>query len=236
MEKKIIFWVVSLSLVAVALAILLPGGRKADTNPRLPWDITVTQQQEIHIFDLTLNKSLLTQARDVFQNQGVVNLFIADDGKPALEAYFERIFLSGLRADFILTLKANETLLNELLARGVRISRSSDHIHKVKLGSEDMALVENLPIELINYIPAANLDEALVTSRFGEPAKKIMETETGITHWVYPNKGLSIGINPEGKELIQYMPLDRIEGLIEQIRENNQQFEAKQKNGTSGHL
>ena len=231
MEKKIIFWVISLSLVAVALAVLLPGGRKVDSNPRLPWDITVTPQQEIQVFDLTLNRSLLTDAREVFQNQGEVNLFIAEDGEPALEAYFERVFLSGLRADFILALKADEELLKSLVERGSRISRTSDSTHKVALGSDDMPLAENLPISLINYIPAANLDEALITSRFGEPADKIIETETGVTHWIYPEKGLSIGINPEGKELIQYMPRERVNPLIEQIKNNNILFESKQKNG-----
>jgi hypothetical protein len=231
MEKKIIFWVISLSVVAVALAILLPGGRKVDSNPKLPWDIRITAQEEIQVFDLTLNKSLLVDAREVFQNQGELNLFVGEDGKPALEAYFERVFLSGLRADFILSLNADETLLNELVERGARISRTSDAIHKVALGSEDMLLAERLPIKLINYVPPANLDEALISSRFGEPANKITETETGITHWIYPEKGLAIGLNPEGKELLQYMPLKQINLLVEQIRYNNSQYEAKMNNG-----
>jgi hypothetical protein len=229
MEKKIIFWVTSLSVVAVALAILLPGGRQADPDPKLPWEVQVTQQNEVQVFDLTLNKSLLTEAREVFKIQGELNLFIGEDGKPALEAYFERVFLSGLRADFILALKADDALLSDFVERGSRISRTSDTTHKIALGSDDQRLAEKLPIELINYIPAANLDESLISSRFGEPAEKITETETGVIHWIYPNRGLTIGLNPEGKELIQYMPLDRIDGLVEQIKNSNAQYDAKMK-------
>ncbi|MES9859558.1 MAG: hypothetical protein ABW157_02880 [Candidatus Thiodiazotropha sp. LLP2] len=231
MEKKIIFWVVSLSVVSVALAILLPGGRQVDTNPRLPWDIHMSAQNEIQVFDLTLNKSSLPEARDVFQSQGKLNLFIDESGQPALEAYFERIYLSGLRADFILGLKADEALLNKLVDRGSRISRTSDSTHKIVLDSDDMILAEKLPIELINYIPAANLDEALINSRFGEPADKITETETGVTHWIYPERGITIGLNPEGKELIQYMPLERIDALVEQIKNSNIEYEAKMNSG-----
>ncbi|MEW8624389.1 MAG: hypothetical protein AB2551_01385 [Candidatus Thiodiazotropha sp.] len=230
MEKKIIFWVISLSVVAVALAILLPGGRKVDSDPKLPWDIQVTANNEIQVFDLTLNKSLLPEAREIFQNQGKVNLFVGADGQPALEAYFERVFLSGLRADFILGLKADESLLNQLVDRGSRISRTSDTTHKIVLGSDDLLIAEQLPIELINYIPAANLDEDLISSRFGQPTDKIVETETGVTHWIYPDRGMTIGVNPEGKELIQYMPLERIRGLVEQIKNSNAQYEDKMKN------
>ncbi|MEJ2619741.1 MAG: hypothetical protein P8163_05655 [Candidatus Thiodiazotropha sp.] len=230
MEKKINFWVISLSVVTDALAILLPGGRKVDTDPKLPWDIQVSANNEIEVFDLTLNKSLLPEARAIFDLPGKVNLFVGEDGQPALEAYFERVFLSGLRGDFILTLKADERLLNQLVDRGSRISRTSDTTHKIVLGSEDLRIADKLPIELINYIPAANLDEELINSRFGQPADKIVETETGITHWIYPDKGMTIGLNPEGKELIQYMPLERIQGLVEQIENSNARYEERMKN------
>ncbi len=227
MEKKIIFWVVSLSLVALALAILLPGGRQPDPHPKLPWDIQQTADQSIRVFQLTLGSSTLDEARPIFQLEGETNLFIGDDGKPALEAYFERVFLSGLRADFILVLEADEGLLSEIYERGSRISRSTDATHKVELSGEDKLLVSKLPIKLINYIPYANLDEALINDRFGQPTDKITELETGITHWIYPDRGLSIGLNPDGKELIQYMPLADIAGLIARIEAQNRDYEAK---------
>ena len=227
MEKKIIFWVVSLSLVALALAILLPGGRQPDPNPKLPWDIQSTSNQSIRVFQLTLGSSTLEEARRVFQMQGDTNLFIGDDGKPALEAYFERVFLSGLRADFVVVLEADEGLLNEIYERGSRISRSTDATHKVDLDAEDGLLASNLPIKLINYIPYANLDESLIADRFGQPTEKITEMETGISHWIYPDRGLSIGLNPDGKELIQYMPPADIAGLITRIEAHNRDYEAK---------
>lgn len=151
-----------------------------------------------------------------------------DNGNPALEAYFERVFLSGLRADFVLVLDAGSELLTRLYDHGSRISRTTDSTHKVELRVEDQNLVDKLPIKLINYIPYANLDEQLVSSRFGQPAEKITETETGVTHWIYPDKGVGIGINPDGKELIQYMPPKEIEALVGRIEENNKRYAAMQ--------
>ena len=231
MEKKIIFWVVSLSLVAVALAILLPGGRQADPNPKLPWDIQLTPEQTVKVFNLTLGSSTLADAREVFQMHGEVRLFVNQDDKPVLEAYLERVFLSGLRADFVLVLDADEQRLAELYTRGERISRTSDTTREVELDDEDLQLVSNLPIRLINYIPYANLDADLTLSRFGKPTQKLTETETGVIHWIYPKRGVSIGLNPDGKELIQYMQLREIPELIRRIEENNRRYEEIQQAG-----
>jgi hypothetical protein len=228
MEKKIIFWVISLSLVAIALAILLPGGRQADPNPKLPWEISLAESGAPRVFELTLGSNTLNDARQVFQMEGKLNLFINKSGKPALEAYFERVFLSGLRADFILVLDVASDRLNEIYDRGSRISRTSDATRKVDLSGEDYTLASSLPIKLINYVPYANLDSQLVTSRFGEPSRKIAELESGVTHWIYPENGVSIGVNPDGKELIQYMQPSEIEPLIKRIEESNAVYEAAQ--------
>lgn len=228
MEKKIIFWVVSLSLVAVALAILLPGGRQVDPNPKLPWDIHQTPERRVEVFGLTLGKSTLSDAREVFKMHGKVNLFIGPDGKPVLEAYFERAFLSGLRADFVLVLDVGEQLVTELYNHGSRISLTSETTRMVELSSDDQTLISDQPIRLINYIPYANLDEELVSNRFGTPEQKITESETGITHWIYPDRGVSLGLNPNGKELIQYMPPSEIPAFVEHIRDNNRRYEETQ--------
>jgi hypothetical protein len=228
MEKKIIFWVVSLSLVAIALAILLPGGRQVDPNPKLPWKISLSESGAPTVFELTLGSNTLNDARQVFQMQGELNLFKDHTGKPALEAYFERVFLSGLRANFILVLDVESGLLDEIYERGNRISRTSKSTHKVELSGEDKNLANNLPIKLINYVPYANLDDELVSSRFGEPSRKIVELESGVTHWIYPDNGVSIGVNPDGKELIQYMQPSEIEPLIKRIEESNAVYDASQ--------
>lgn len=218
MDKKIFTWIFSLTLIALALAILLPGGRQSDPNPKLPWDIRVDAEGGSEVFGLTLGHSTLNDARQLFSNDGEVSLFITNAGQPALEAYFERISLSGLRADFVLVLETDAATLQSLYERGSSISRTTDITRKVELAGEDDLLVGPMPIKLINYIPAANLDEELIANRFGEPAERIDEEETGIVHWIYPEKGLSIGVNADGKEIIQYVRPKDMQSLLDALR------------------
>jgi hypothetical protein len=222
MEKKILLWVISLSLLALALAIFLPGGRAPDRDPKLPWDIRLDALGGSEVFGLRLGSSTLDEARTIFGDRGKVSLFTGSDEKLALEAYFERIFLSGLRADFILVLEADQETLKAIHDRGSRISRTTTTTHKVELGSEDLESTPGLPIRLINYIPAANLDEELLLKRFGEPEERISEAESPVVHWTYPESGLSIGVNPQGRELFQYIRPDRFDELLEVIREGKQ--------------
>ena len=221
MEKRIFLWVLSLSLLGVVLAIFLPGGRHADRHPKLPWDIKPDGQGGSQVFGLTLDKSTLNEAREIFGSDGKISLFITRNGKPALEAYFERVFLSGLRADIVLVLDADPDTLQGFYDRGSRISRTTEITRKVDLAASDLAAVGTLPIGSINYIPAANLDDELVLSRFGEPAEKIHETHTDVTHWIYPERGLSIGINPDGKEMLQYVTPGKIDLLIDAIKQDS---------------
>ncbi|RDH87499.1 MAG: hypothetical protein DIZ78_02690 [endosymbiont of Escarpia spicata] len=220
MEKKIFFWVLSLTLVALALALVLPGGRAPDPNPKLPWDIKVDGTGVSEVFGLKLGSSTLQEARDILQDSGKVSLFVTKAGKPELEAYFERIFLSGLRADFVLVLEGDEEILQQIYDRGRRISRTTEITRKVEIATEDQFLVATFPIKLINYIPQANLEAELLSSRFGEPLQKIPEAETGVVHWVYPEMGLSIGLNPDGKEVFQYAPPKEIDKLIQRLNES----------------
>jgi hypothetical protein len=221
MEKKIFLWILGLTLLGLALAILLPGGRQPDPQPKLPWDIKLDGAGGSEVFGLTLHKTTLNEARNILSSDGEISLFITRDDQPTLEAYFERVFLSGLRADFVLVLDAEPDILQGFYDRGSRISRTTEITRKVDLTAADQAAVGKLPIGMINYIPAADLDDELLLSRFGEPAERIVETPTGVTHWIYPERGLSIGVNPEGKELLQYVQPRQIDLLIHSITKNN---------------
>ena len=203
MEKKIILAIVSLAVIALASAILLPGGRRVEENPRLPWAISVDAAGRTTVFGLTLGESDLADARFNFQTDGEVNLFVSPDQHFSIEAYFDRLFLSGLRGDFIVTLDVDETRAVGMFERGLRISQLGSGAKKVKLAPSDLSLLKQSKITSVTYIPGTDLDEKLIQNRFGEPSQRIKEA-SGIVHWLYPDKGLDIGINPQDKEVFQY--------------------------------
>lgn len=206
MEKKIILTILTFALIALIAAILLPGGRRVEDNPKLPWLISVDDSGATSVFGLTLGKSVLADARYNLQTDGEINLFVSPDKRYSVEAYFDRIYLSGLRGDFIMTLDIDEISAAGIFERGLRISQLGSGAKKVKIAPSDLDLVERSKIASITYIPGANLDEKLIRDRFGEPSERIKEA-SGIVHWLYPDKGLDIALNPTDKEVFQYTSL-----------------------------
>ncbi len=55
-----------------------------------------------------------------------------------VEVYFQRIYISGLKADVVLNLELTEKQAKEMFERGERISRLGDDTRKVELSSSDM--------------------------------------------------------------------------------------------------
>lgn len=204
-ERKIFLGILTATLIALAAAILLPGGRTVEENPRLPWDLRLDSQGNLSVFGIVLGKSNLGEARQSFQSQGKASLFLTPENRYMVEVYFQRIYISGLKADVVLNLELTEKQAKEMFERGERISKLGDDTRKVELSSSDMERLAQEKIAFITYIPAADLDEALIASRFGDPEQKIKETESPTTHWLYPAKGLDIAVNPEGKEVFQYI-------------------------------
>ena len=217
MDRKIGFSLLLITLVAIAVAILSPGGRTVDPNPKLPWMIEVDAHGESHVFGLTLGESTLADAREAFQEQGKMNLFLSPQGEYAIEAYFQRLFLSGLRADLVLALDVEQQQAAEIFDRGLRISKLGSGAKKVDMTTTDQDMLAEAKIALITYLPATDLEEEVIRRHFGEPQQKLSEKKSGIVHWLYAQKGLDIAVNPDGKEVFQYVRPSKFEELMKPL-------------------
>ena len=61
-------------------------------------------------------------------------------------------------------------------------------------------------LKLITYVPGTRgLDAEFFRSRFGEPAAWLRENETAVS-WFYPAIGLSVLIDDEANEVLEYQP------------------------------
>lgn len=216
MDRKIPFVILAIVIVILAVAILAPGGRKTDGNPKLPWEIAILDDGSPRVFELTLGQSSLSQAVQLLSESPTLSLFRSPTGIFSIEAYFQRVALSGLRADFILTLEIDQTVSAEIFERGLRISQLGSGGKKVSLAETDVNLAMSSPIRNITYIPATDLDAELIERYFGKPEQIIDDPEGG-THWLYPNKGLDIALNPDTKEVFQYVHPSRFNELLEPL-------------------
>ncbi len=213
MERKIALSILAVTILAIGIAIIMPGGRQIDTDPKLPWLIGVNQDGSSTVFGLTLGKSSVADARNLLKKEGEATLFMEPDGKLTIEVFFQRVFLSGLKADMVMTAELTQQEMQPMYDHGTRVSKLGSGEQKVTLRPEDIDMVAAAPIRHLTYLPVADLDPELIESRFGTPAQRIAE-KSGASHWLYPEQGLDIAVDPERKEVFQYVAPKDFERLV----------------------
>lgn len=221
MEKKIFFLVLIGTLIAVGIAVLIPSEPRAINESSLPWNITVDAQNNTTAFGITLGKTSLLEAQKALQAGGEMSLFLSKEGIYSIEVFIDSIYLSGLKANLFLTLEVSQERAKEMFERGVNLSRASDKTNKITLSEADQKSLFLVPVRHIIYIPRANLDAELVEKRFGIPQLKINENED-VTHWLYPQKGLDIALNNDGREIFQYVLPKSFDQILDPLKEMTQ--------------
>lgn len=212
MERNIIGGLAIATLLGLAIAIFIPGGKPPDKAPMLPWQVAIDANGNSSVFGIAMDKTTLSEAENLYQEKSTVSLFATPDNQYAVEAFFERLYLGGIRANLVMNIDIDQNTAAQMMERGIRISRLGSGSSKITLSEEDLNRVKTNTISLITYLPATDLDEELIQKRFGEPAERIPE-ESGTVHWLYPDKGLDIAVSPETKEVFQYIPPTRFEQI-----------------------
>jgi len=194
-----------MTLATLGVALLLPGGRAVDPDPKLPWRITVGADGSSRVFGLTLGHSTLGEAQQLLGDRGELTLFVAQDGQRTLEAYFDQVALSGLRGHMVLTLELPQERLQAFHDRGIRVSRLGSGETKVTPSEGDRADATHAPLRAITYLPLADIPEEVLLKRFGPPDERIPVGDDRV-HWLYPDRGLDILVDPQRKAVFQYVP------------------------------
>jgi hypothetical protein len=216
LDKKIALSVLGFALVTIAILMLIPTGKPPQKN-LLPWEVEILPNGASKVFGITLGQSTMQQAGKAFQDDWEVNLFVSPDNNISVEGYFNRIIISGLKADLVMSLELDQKTKEEMFQRGTRISKLGDGTKKVNLSSSDMSNIANAIIQRITYLPAANLEGDLITNLFGSPTSVIKVEKSGVEHWLYPSIGLDILLDPNGKEVFQYVMPSRFNEVAEPL-------------------
>ncbi len=220
MDRKMILSILAFTVFAfIGIMLLLPDENIEDQTPRLPWQVEQDGQGRAQVFGFTLGETTLGEIRRLFQEEGEINLFARLDPDHqaigySVEAYFDQIYLNRIRGDFVIGIQADPATLGPMYERGLRISQLGSGAKKVKLDPADIATLETLPISTITYLPWKSLDAEIVAKRFGTLAEQRLEPETGVTHWLYPDKGMDLAMDKKGGVVIQYVNRDAFADLI----------------------
>lgn len=202
-------------LFALVVPFLLPGiGKQSglDPNTNLPWQITLDGQGGSSVFGLRPGVSTLAEVRRQFGSEIDLAIIAEPNEVGTLEGYYPQVALGFVLAKLIVTLDVAPERIAAMRERAVKIHHMESTTRKISLHPDDLAAADLLPIRAISIIPAVNLDEATVIQRFGQPGERLVVAENRV-HLFYPEHGLDVLVDRDGKELLQYVAPRHFAGL-----------------------
>lgn len=171
----------------------------------LPWQIQVHGDGTATVFGVTLGVTRLGEARDHLGARHMELAVLAAPGdRGRAEGYYSAMHLGPLTGRLVLSAALAPQVVEAMKARAVGRSRLATGTLKYTLRAADEARVLRAPVAAITYVPTANLDAALVEQRFGHPAERVQSAPQR-EHWLYPEKGLDLMLDQDGKEVLQYV-------------------------------
>jgi hypothetical protein len=221
MDRKIVLTTLAAALFAfIGIWLLLSAFPSQQSQLRLyPWDVERDAAGQTRVFDLVLGRSTLADLRALLGEEGKLSLFANPDGRYAVEAYFDDIILSNIRADWVVGLAVPQEQLQAMFNRGLRVSTLSSGARKVKLDPVDAERLAAAPIDTISYLPWKSLEPSDISGNFGEPAEQIGEPG-GAVHWLYPELGMDIARDPDGGVVIQYLSPADFNRVLDPLRQS----------------
>jgi len=196
------FIVIFVAVFAVVMFLLRPQPGDNNSSQKvtgLPWQIEVLPDGKTVVFGITLGQSTFADVRRQADG-GEVAIMSLGAADVSLEMYVKSFRAGMLTGRLIVVASQTATQLADMRSRAIR----SGGENRFKLHADDRAGAQNAVVESVTFIPHANLDAEVISQRFGMPVQVIKTSEI-ISHHLYPDKGLDIILDKEGKEVLQYV-------------------------------
>lgn len=203
------------SMVAGALilsTVLVVGHDKMSGTSPLPsgiappWQVEVLPAQHTRALGITLgpNGDTLAQVERIWGANVEVALIAAPGEDGAVEAFIDPAQAGGINGKLIVALHVNGPQIKAMRERALTADFMESTTRKYKLAPADAQAARAFKVSALTFIPQAKLDAQTVQDRFGAPALRRKAGE-GTEHFLYPDKGLDVGLNPKGKDVLQYV-------------------------------
>ena len=210
--------VLAFSIVAVIAGVLLSTMMNPPASLGFPWQIEKQTDGTTTVFQINLGHTTLGEAEKLLKEDATLTLFSPKQGNAVVEAYFNELFIGGLKAKMVLTFEVASDEVEDMFERGIRISTLGSGTRKVTLHSDDEARMRLKPVSSLTYLPSINLKTELLEKRFGKPAEIIKDNIGGADHWLYPELGLDIALSDDSKEVLQYISPDQFSKITDPLK------------------
>jgi hypothetical protein len=196
-------------MVGTAMMIAVLGQYKPHTQlDYTPWDIHIQDNGASRVFGLTLGKSNIQEANQIFASFAETRLVIDQDDMAMLVAHYNELVMDGIVADLYLYYQLEQATLQQLRSDLVTSDVSGQSQKTYTLPADVEMDYLSTPISRIVYKPAIQYGEELITQRFGTP-QQIVKINDLQRHWHYPESGLVIRLFDHQPEEFEYRPLSQ---------------------------
>lgn len=195
-----------LALLALLLAAPLlyhPAPTDDADGTGLPWQASIHADGTVTVFGIRLEHSTLAMIAERYGDDLEVAVMQGRDGRRSLEAYDSRFRSGPVTGKLVLSLAADEALIDRLVEAAGRPAITPAGSVKYPLSLDEPLLRGPLAVLGLTYIPSADIDRETLLKRFGEPGETVDESP-GTTHLLYPDIGLDLVHNESGREVLQY--------------------------------
>nr|CAA6829673.1 MAG: Unknown protein [uncultured Thiotrichaceae bacterium] len=213
--KRFAVWVGGILMLLLAGFFLFGGGATEQKQPdNLPWDTKLTPEGHTEVFHLSIGQVTLREMIEHFHHFPEIALFTSENKAPRLEAYFGKRRLGIFEARLIAEMDADESQMQQFVDTSIDREAQASGAWKYTLSEDSVKQINEQKVRYLVYMPIADYKADIVVKRFGEPVDKFVINETGEI-WFYPNKGLAILLDNDGKDVVHYSS----SGLFDALRE-----------------
>ena len=193
-------------LITLVLAIypFIGKDRQNVTVTGLPWQIDVLPDGTTRVFGVTPGQTTLGEAAAHLGDDMELAIMVARGEAGNLEMYYGQYRAGLMSAKLVLAAEMDAAAIESMQQNAADKEILKTGVYKYVLDEQDYGRAFNAVISSIAFIPAVNLDHDMVTKRFGE-ADEIIQSDNGVSHYLYPAKGLDVILSEEGKEVLQYV-------------------------------
>jgi len=216
---KLFFVVFALLAVLLAAYPFFDSYEKNERLIGLPWQINVLHDASTEVFGINIGHSRLSDAIEKLGSDMELAIVTATDTDADadevgnLEMYYGHYRAGLLSGKLVLQTDIDEQRINRWRENALRSEyMASGLAKKYTLSPDDLIEVLDEVIVGLTFIPAVNLDEEVILARFGEPARRIQFA--GVTHFLYPEKGLDLALHEDSKEVLQYVKPEAFQQLV----------------------
>ena len=165
-----------------------------------PWQIERLPDGTTRVFGIVPGQTTLDVAMAQLGDDNELAIIAAPGETGSLEVYYSHYTAGLIEGKLILVADIGPDTLASMQMR----ARRKAGTHRLLMDEGDLPTARRAAVRAITFMPTFDLDAEITRARFGLPAE-VLPVSAQEQHLLYPESGLDIVLNADGKDVLQYL-------------------------------